>query len=178
MTSQQSVEEYLSLTSSWSSLNRDHLSQIRTVHETISQEDNKNQLSQQTLRTLAQRFNLVNDQINLDYLKCCVENQNEDAAAMDLVRKWTDIQADNNRPVRRKVPDTSNSSRQLAQENITVAAAAVPAQVELVCEAVCMIYVKRTASPVDTFIQEFFFQQPTKPTQNTSKYVHFCVVST
>ncbi|CAF1473854.1 unnamed protein product [Adineta steineri] len=166
MTSQQSVQEFISLSASWSNLNRDHLSQIRTTHQTISQGDIVNGLSQQTLTTLAQRFNFYTDQINLDYLKCCVENVSENGAVQDLIRKFIDNQINNNRSARRGPSSVQTLSRPVQG---STAAATVITQIDSISEATCLIILKRTAPDIDTFIREFFFRQLTPIPQSTSK---------
>jgi hypothetical protein len=166
MTSKQSVQEFISLTGSYSGLNRTHLTQIRAIHETISHGHSSNRLSQETLRLIAEQLNLRNDEIDLTYLKCCVENVNEESAAQDLIRTFNNIQDDNDRPVRRSA--LGNQKPLSAVQANAPAATTTIDHIESVSEILCSIYVKQNAPAVIALIHDFFFQQLTQSSKDIS----------
>lgn len=167
MTSKQTVQEFLSLTGNYSSVNRTGVTKIRETHETISCEDSSNRLSSKTLDLVAEKLNLQNTTEDRDYLKHCVENVDEESAVRDLFRFFQNKQTNRNRPVRRSA--ASNIDVQSVTQINTIDTTTVD-NIESVSKLVCSIYIKQKSPVVDEFIREFFFKEIPPTSGQISRY--------
>ena len=160
MTSRSTVQAYLPVTDSSQAINRTKLASIRSTHAGLTQNmDTITRLSDNTLRSLADRMQLSDDPISLEYLRRCVQNPSEDGASADLVARYNDLlfessqQSSRRRPPPLVVLPKTTSIRQPPPPVTTT--------VENVESLTCIIRVKRKTTDTVLFIQQFLFQEPT-----------------
>ena len=158
MSIQQSVFDFLNISSSFASINKTRLQEIRSSHQIFLSEtgNSATATSEQVLRHLATQYNLLDDATNIDHLRLCVQNAtNLDLACHELVSAFNRMQFTRNSEKRRQALPSNSTREQSTSSKPTV--------VDSVREVVCRIDVKQDQPDVHEFIHRFLFQPLTKP---------------
>ncbi len=137
---QLSVFEFLSVTASITSINDTNLAQIRSNNFTSNHNDAP---SEQILKNIAQQLGLMNDPINLQHLKICLDEEDE----FDVKTKLVDIYLMKSL--------LSNPMNILPQSNVQIKQTI---ETELVRQITCYIHIKQDRKSVEQFIEEFLFK--------------------
>ena len=105
MSTHQSVFDFLNISSSFASINKTRLQEIRSSHQIFLSETGNSAIptSERVLRHLATQYNLLDDATNIDHLRLCVQNAtNLDLACHELVSAFNRMQFTRNSEKRRQ----------------------------------------------------------------------------
>ncbi|CAF1244888.1 unnamed protein product [Rotaria sordida] len=151
----QSVFAFLNVTESVATIDRTRLEQLRSDYAAMI----KTQLMATTtttanldyqLKSIAEKFMLTDDSINLDHLNLCVSCSSLDVACEAMLGKYIDALMAERRNARKA---TQTNVKPIVPS--AAAAAAAPIATESLKQIICQIIVKQNDSAVIEFIQTF-----------------------
>ncbi|CAF3886512.1 unnamed protein product [Rotaria sordida] len=173
----QSVFAFLNVTESVATIDRIRLEQLRSDYATMIKTQSMATTTTTAnldyqLKSIAEKFMLIDDSINLDHLNLCVSCSSLDVACEAMVGKYIDALMAERRNARKATqmnvkPTVPSSS----------SAAAAPIATESLKQIICQIIVKQNDSAVIEFIQTFLLSPLAEITSKRNSQEKFEILS-
>ncbi len=160
-----SIIQYLSLIKDKengdTTLNEDNLKQIRSEYENLYSDSNndltEDQRKEETLKKLARKLKLHENQINMEYLNICVSEKTDDDAKLEIINKFKGPVEYLNSLI---TTEQDHSEPKTSSEKLTNQKSNDEKDVcQDVNQLTCIIYKNFDQPEVDNFMKTFLFQQ-------------------
>ena len=150
-TNRQSVFAFLNVTESLATIDYQHLEDIRSAYASMT-----NTKTDDRLKLIVNRFNLLDDATNLEYLRICATSSTLQIACDKIIDKYSDAlmaeEGNRRRPattISSSITTSSNGMRQREQSS------AAMTNIETLMTIKCQILIKENEPAVIEFIRYF-----------------------
>lgn len=157
-TNRQSVFTFLNVTESLTDINHQRLEDIRSTYTSMT-----NAKVDDRLKLIADKFSLLDDAINLEYLNICVTSSTLQLACENIIGKYFDASMAEQRNKRRPVSSTTTTTTSSSSSTSTLNNVIIPREqntapstnTETLTTVICQILVKENQIAVIEFIRYF-----------------------